>query len=174
MLDVRSVSRATGHRAERFQISAALGVFSLGALVYLFDRSAADIYFIPAWWRFADGIPGLFGPLGRSLPSFAHTCCFILLSSALLTPWRIAPLPICISWVAAEAFLEFAQLGPVADRIVAISPGWFADWPILTNVPDYFSGGHFDFLDLVCIALGGAAAYLLIIVSNRTGAPKSC
>ena len=78
-------------RAEYFLFSVALGIFFLGALVYLFDRSANDIYFIPEWWPFADGTPGLFGTLGGSLPSFAHTYCFILLFSALLAPWSIAP-----------------------------------------------------------------------------------
>jgi len=171
---VSLLSLVAEHRVERLQVCAALGIFLFGALVYLFDRSGADIYFIPGWWRFADGTPGLFGLLGQSLPSFAHTFCFILLTSALLTPWRIAPLTICISWGAAEAFLELAQIGPAADRVLAILPGWFADWPILENVPGYFLRGRFDPLDLACIGLGGAVAWLTIVVLTRAGGPNSC
>ena len=162
------------HRVEHLEICAALGVFAVGALVYLFDRSAADIYFIPAWWHFADGTPGLFGLVGQCLPSFAHTFCFCLLISALLTPWRIAPLAICVSWVAVEAFLELAQVGPAADRIMTLLPVWLANWPILGNVPSYFLHGRFDPLDLTCIGFGGAAAYLTIILLNRIGGTKSC
>ena len=108
-------------RVDYLLFSAALGIFFLGTLVYLFDRSAADIYFIPEWWRFADGTPGLFGTLGGSLPSFAHTYCFILLFSALLAPWSIAPWVVCVGWCATEALLELAQADFV---LVAIGPDW--------------------------------------------------
>jgi len=74
---VVGASAVNNRRAEFVQISAALGIFFLGVLVYLFDRSGSDIYFIPDWWRFADGTPALFGVLGYSLPSFAHTYPFI-------------------------------------------------------------------------------------------------
>lgn len=161
-------------RAEYAQLCAASGIFFVGALVYLFDRSGSDIYFIPEWWQFADGTPALFGTLGHNLPSFAHAYCFILLTSALLTPWQIAPQTICISWCAAEAIFELAQINPVATRILTMLPAWFADWPILGNVPSYFSLGRFDLFDLVCIGLGGAAAYLTIILSNRVGEHDSC
>lgn len=159
----------TNHRAEYAQFCAALGIFFVGGLVYLFDRSGADIYFIPEWWRFADGTPALFGTLGHSLPSFAHVYCFILLTSALLTPWQIAPQMICVSWFAAEAFFELGQIDAVATGISAMLPAWFADWPILENVPGYFLHGSFDLFDLMFIGLGAAAAYLTICFLNRIG-----
>jgi hypothetical protein len=162
-------SVVNNRRAEYAQLSAALGIFSLGVLVYLFDRSAADIYFIPEWWRFADGTPALFGSLGHSLPSFAHTYCFILLSSVLLTPWRIAPATICVGWCAVEGLCELAQIDPVANKILAVLPAWFADWPILENIPTYFLRGRFDPMDLAVVVIGGVAAYLTIIFSNRLG-----
>ncbi len=165
--------------AEYFLFSVALGIFFLGALVYLFDRSAADIYFIPEWWQFADGTPSLFGTLGGSLPSFAHTYCFILLFSALLSPWSIAPWTICIGWCAIEAFCELAQTDVLASRILPALPEWFADWPILANVPLYFANGRFDPLDLVAIGLGGVAAWLTLVFFNRkflhrTGVDDPC
>jgi hypothetical protein len=166
---VSVASAVINRRAEYVQVCAALGIFFLGALVYLFDRSGSDIYFIPEWWRLADGTPSLFGTLGYSLPSFAHAYCFTLLISVLLTPWQIAPWAICIGWFAVEAVCEVAQLGPVARQMLLILPDWFNDWPVLQNVPFYFSHGRFDPLDLALAALGGVAAYLTIVFSNRMG-----
>jgi hypothetical protein len=154
-------------RAEYVQICAALGIFLLGALVYLFDRSGSDIYFIPEWWRLADGTPALFGALGYSLPSFAHAYCFILLINVLLIPWQIPPWTICIGWFAVEAVCELAQMNPVAGQIVLILPDWFSDWPILQNVPLYFLHGRFDPLDLALAGVGSVAAYLTILFSNH-------
>ena len=162
-------SAVNNRRAEYAQLSAALGIFFLGVLVYLFDRSAADIYFIPEWWRFADGTPALFGSLGHSLPSFAHTYCFILLFSVLLTPWRFAPLTICIGWFSVEAFFELTQIDVVASRALLILPAWFDNVPILENVPVYFSHGRFDPSDLAWAGVGSLAAYLTIVFSNRIG-----
>jgi hypothetical protein len=160
-------------RAEYFLFSVALGIFFLGALVYLFDRSAGDIYFIPEWWRFADGTPSLFGALGGSLPSFAHTYCFILLFSALLTPWSIPHWAICVGWCTVEALCELAQTDAIASRIVPALPEWFADWPILANVPGYFINGRFDPADLAAIGFGGLAAWLTLIYFNRYFAKRT-
>jgi hypothetical protein len=162
-------SAVNNRRAEYAQIGAALGVFFLGVLVYLFDRSAADIYFIPGWWRFADGTPTLFGAAGHNLPSFAHAYCFALLISVLLMPWRFAPLTICAGWFAVEAFFELTQIEMIASRVLPILPAWFADWPILRNVPYYFQLGRFDLLDLAWAGFGTAAAWLTIVLSNRMG-----
>jgi len=156
-------------RAEFSQIVAAGGIFLVGALVYLFDRSGADIYFIPEWWTLANGTPTLFGALGQSLPSFAHTFCFILLTSALLTPWQIPPLKICLAWCGTEALLESGQADPFAARIVDMLPAWLADWPILQNVPGYFSRGAFDLADLAAIGLGGVVAWCTIVLTNSIG-----
>jgi hypothetical protein len=158
--------------AENSQFFAACGIFLIGSTVYLFDRSGSDIYFIPAWWQFADGTPGLFGALGHNLPSFAHTCCFILLTSALLTPWGIAPLSICLTWCAVEVSLELAQVDLLANKILAVLPPWLADWPVLENIPGFFSRGQFDPFDLIAIGLGGAVAWLIIVLSNSIGANK--
>jgi len=147
----------------------ALCVFLLGAIVYLFDRSATDIYFIPDWWVFADGTPELFGALGGSFPAFAHTFAFALLFSVLLAPWRVAPGIVCMGWSATEALLEISQVDFIGARIQQSLPGWLADWPILANVPFYFSSGHYDPLDLLNILLGGAAAWLTVELANRYG-----
>jgi hypothetical protein len=156
-------------RPEQIQLAGAATILCLGLLVYLFDRSASDIYFIPEWWRFADGTPALFGSFGGYLPSFVHVYCFVLLSSALLYPWRIAPQAICLGWCAAEAIFEFGQIDAIAVRILPMLPTWFADWPILANVPGYFLYGRFDPFDLAGILLGAVLAYFTIYYSNFLG-----
>jgi hypothetical protein len=40
-------SPARESRSESLQIIIAVGIFLIGALVYLFDRSGADIYYTP-------------------------------------------------------------------------------------------------------------------------------
>ena len=161
-------------RAQGALLGAAFAVFCVGAAVYLFDRSGADIYFIPEWWGFADGTPDLFGAIGGSFPSFAHTFCFSLVFCVLLASWRIAPGSVCIGWCLAEATLEVAQIEAVASRILSILPAWIADWPILGNIPTYFSRGHFDPLDLISIFLGGTAAWLTVELTNRYGVAPRC
>ena len=176
MIDQESEKQApvVNRRVEFAQIFAATAIFFAGALVYLFDRSATDIYFIPEWWQLADGTPALFGTLGQFLPSFAHIYCFILLTSVLLTPWQITPWTICVSWCIAEALLEIAQIDAVATRILPMLPSSFADWPILGNVPGYFLYGRFDPFDLAGIFLGAVIAYFTIFYSNFLGEQLSC
>jgi hypothetical protein len=161
-------------KAQSTLLGIAFAMFCVGAVVYLFDRSGADIYFIPEWWRFADGTPDLFGALGSSFPSFAHTFCFSIVFCVLLAPWRIAPGSVCIGWSLAEAALEIAQVEAVAGRVLSLLPAWIADWPILGNVPIYFSSGHFDPLDLLNVFLGGAAAWLIVELTNRYGVVQRC
>jgi hypothetical protein len=165
---------ANEHGPASLQLWAAVLVFVLGSSVYLFDRSAADIYFIPSWWTLADGTPGLFGSLGGSLPSFVHPFCFALWTSVLLMPWRVSPLLICLGWFGLEAALEIAQAQSLANRIIDWLPGWFADWPILANVPHFFSRGLFDPGDLLAIALGSVAAYLIILFSCCSNGERQC
>ena len=123
--------RVTGYAQihPRLQVIAAASVLGIGLLVYFFDRSAVDLAFIPGWWRFADGTPELFGALGGSFPSFAHTFCFAILIAALVGPWGVVPWQACVAWGAVEAALEVAQLPYVANSIAGLLPAWFADWP---------------------------------------------
>ena len=90
----------------------------------------------------------------------------------LLTPWRYAPLTICIGWFAVEAFFELTQIDVVASQVLLILPAWFADWPVLQNIPVYFLHGRFDPFDLAWAGVGGLAAYLTIVFSNRMGGQK--
>jgi hypothetical protein len=85
----------------------------------------------------------------------------------LLTPWSIRPWVVCVGWCSVEALCELGQTDALASRIEAALPDWFADWPILANVPLYFSNGRFDPADLAAIGLGGLAAWLTLVFFNR-------
>jgi hypothetical protein len=53
-------SPARESRSESLQMIIAVGIFLIGALVYLFDRSGADIYFTPEWfasWPALQNVP---------------------------------------------------------------------------------------------------------------------
>ena len=153
-------------KAQSTLLGIAFAMFCVGAVVYLFDRSGADIYFIPEWWEFADGTPELFGAVGGSFPSFAHTYSFALVFCLLLAPWRVSPGLVCGGWSAVEALLEIAQLASIGTRILQSLPAWFADWPILANIPFYFSRGSFDPLDLLLALLGGLVAWFTFVWIN--------
>jgi hypothetical protein len=145
-------------------------VLTAGVLVYLLDRPSGSVYFMPDSWSIADRTPAMFGALGRYLPTFAHTFAFILFTSVVLSPTRRAALGICVAWVVVESLFEIAQRDIIAAKIAANVPAWFADWPLLDNVADYFVAGRFDPLDLVSIMIAAGAAYLTMIYSTRRGA----
>ena len=125
-----------GKQTQMLQGVLAAMLLTVGLLVYLFDRPADQIYFIPDGWEFADDTRLIFGSIGAHLPTFIHVLAFILISSALLAPW-------CL-------------------RIVDIVSGRFQGVPFLENTSRYFLAGMFDFLDLVSSAVGSVTACLMI------------
>ncbi|MGI9342945.1 MAG: hypothetical protein ACR2QV_08835 [Gammaproteobacteria bacterium] len=152
----------------------ATAVLIVGVLVYLFDRSAADLAFIPSWWVFADGSPGLFGNLGYSLPSFAHTFSFAMVLCVLSSGWRWPAWAVCGSWCAVEASLELAQHQIVSRFVIDYLPAGLVDWPVLQNIPAYFQFGRFDPMDMAGIILGGVAAWLAIAATSEPGVQEKC
>jgi len=149
------------------QVIAAIIALMIGVLVYLLDRPSASVYLVPDSWSLGDSMPSVFGAIGNTLPTFAHTFAFILFTSALLAPWRWSAIAACAWWWALGSLFEIAQSDAWAKVIAAHVPGWFADWPLLDNVADYFVGGRFDLFDLVSIGLATVSAFVVIRLSNR-------
>jgi hypothetical protein len=57
--------------------------------------------------------------------------------------------------------------------MIQIIPDWFSNYLFLENTRDYFLQGHFDYLDLLSIALGSLAAYILLIkIKTEKGRTK--
>ena len=156
-------------KPEWIQFSAAVIALTVGILVYLLDRPADTVYFVPDWWLLADFTPALFGSFGQYLPTFSHTFAFILLTTAVIAPHRKAAIVACAGWLVVNSFFEIAQRDDLAANIVRYLPGWFAEWPLLDNVAAYFLVGRFDPLDLVSIFAAAIAAYVLVLYSTRRG-----
>ena len=144
------------------QLGLAAMLLTLGVLVYLLDRPANQIYFVPDWWTITTGAGQVFGSIGAYLPTFVHVLVFILISSALLAPWRFRIATICLLWFCIDSLFELAQHDAIAIRIVDIVPSWFQGVIFLENTSNYFLAGTFDLLDLLSIALGSVAAYLMV------------
>lgn len=143
------------------QVAVALTVLVVGALVYVLDRPGDTAPFFSAL-SFSDLVPGVFGPLAESLPTFAHVFALSLLSVAWFGAGKRAALPACLIWLAVDSAFEVGQHPQIAERLVQFIPAWFEGLPILGQADAYFLSGTFDTRDLISIAVGAAAAYLTI------------
>jgi hypothetical protein len=147
------------------QISLAVVALLIGVLVYLLDRQADRIYFIPHW--LAETITGdsFLGAISNHIPTFVHVFAFILLTMAIVVPlqfYRRFLVPVCVFWFSIDSLFEIAQVDAIAHGIAAHAPGWFIGIPFLENTADYFLTGTFDGLDLVSIGLAALAAYYTV------------
>lgn len=144
------------------QVLLAAMCLTVGLLVYLLDRRADQTYFVPNGWTLTTGAEQVFGALGAHLPSFVHVVVFILISSALLAPWRFRIASVCLLWFGVDSLFELGQHDTIANRIADFVPSWFQGVPFLENTASYFVTGTFDPLDLGAIALGTVTAFLMV------------
>lgn len=144
---------------ELFVTTIGIVALTVGILIYIFDRSATAVYFVPDSSVIAETTPSLFGTLGNYLPAFLHTLAFALFANAIAGRRYIGLM--CTGWFVTETFLELAQIDAVAFRIAGLLPGWFNNWPILENVSSHFLTGYFDTMDIVFLTLGCITAYLI-------------
>jgi hypothetical protein len=149
------------------QVAIAVLTLALGTLVYVLDRPAGSVPFFSAI-HLAEGWPALFGRIGDSLPTFVHAFAFSVLTAAWLGGARRFALPACLTWFGVDSALEAGQHPRFAQTLADLVPGWFDALPILGRADSYFLRGTFDVIDLISIALGAAAAYLLIRCTGRT------
>jgi len=153
-------------RSQIYPFFLAVAFLTFGLSVYLFDRPADRIYFVPDGWSLSLGNGQLFGSIGAHLPSFVHVIVFILITGALLAPCRFRIASICLLWFGTESLFELAQHDVIAVRIAAIVPNWFEGKIFLENTTAHFLNGTFDLLDIVSIALGSGVAYLVLQTSR--------
>jgi hypothetical protein len=145
------------------RILVGLGGLSLGALVYLFERSP-ETYGFGAIVRDSLGFVRphrmVFGVLAHNLPSFAHVFAFSLITAGLLGTRRKGNLLICLLWFLIDTAFEIGQgLKPVS---LAILPEWFEVHALpMANLQEYFRYGTFDIRDLVAGLLGALAAFMV-------------
>ncbi len=138
-----------------------LGALSLiaGTLVYVVDRPASTVYFIPDSFRIAESTPLVFGMLGDYLPAFFHALAFALFSGSIVGRRYIGI--ICLGWFTGEVFFELAQLDAIAFAIAGAVPSWFSELPLLENIPSHFVTGQFDTMDVLFLLLGCGTAFAI-------------
>lgn len=142
-----------------------LAALVLGALVYVLDRPAQS--FLSQGLSLAALTPNVFGVVGHTLPTLVHVFGFCLLTAALLAGGKKTALAVCLGWFLVEAAFELGQHPALAPALPALIPSWFGDLPILNTTGSYFIYGTFDPLDLLAIAFGALAAYVVIQRTSR-------
>ena len=150
------------------QIMIGVTALGLGILFYCFYRSPDHTYFL----RFLGGnqhtqqlTPPVFAAFANSLPTFIHAFAFSLITAGLVARRQKGYLAVCLAWFAIDVFFEIGQ--GVSGIIVPLIPDWFSGFVFLENMKDYFLHGHFDYLDILSIALGSAAAYSILIITAK-------
>ena len=141
---------------------------SVGTLVYLIDRDPEHIYFIyhnSIGLSLYHTLPNLFGPVGKSLPTFIHVFSFILLTAGFVTCSRKGYFVICLCWVFVDLLFELGQ--KFKTWSVMLTPDWFSGIPYLENSRNYFLYGSFDLNDIGSVILGAILAYVLLISTTK-------
>jgi hypothetical protein len=153
------------HREEATLLVLAALLLVVGVIVYAVDRGGAA-YFLTGSMA-SHGEAELFGPIGNHLPTFVHSLAMILVMAAVLRPWPNFLPVIAFGWFAIECLFEVGQISPLDARVAAVLPAWFDDLPVFEASADYFINGTYDPLDIFSIALGAAAAYWIVRMTER-------
>ncbi len=166
MEELPKVKQSVVGKAAQAQLVLGLAVLLLGTLVYLVDRPPEQA-FLPSAFSLFDVTSCVFGRLGGSLPTFAHVFAFSLLTEPLLGGGKRTAIATCLGWTAMEAAFELGQHPALAPGLVKLVPSWFEQIPVLEKTGRYFLRGTFDAGDMLSIALGGLAAYVVIRRTQR-------
>ena len=157
-----------GNSINRIQILTGATVLFIGILVYLVDRPPDQTYFVdksPVNISLYHILPGLFGIIGNSLPSFAHVFSFILITAGLIASKKRHFIIICFFWFLVDSVFELGQ--KFSTMFIKFIPDWFASIPFLENTGEYFVRGTFSFGDMAAIFIGTISAYFLLIITSE-------
>jgi hypothetical protein len=157
------VNRNNKYEIDWAMIIIALVALAIGIVVYIYDRPASHIYFVPELLSHYQQGTRLFGFVGYHIPEFVHVFAFSLLTAAIFGRHKKDAMFICLFWLFIDALFEIAQYQKIANSVVPYIPDWFNEIPLLENTKNYFLYGRFDVLDLIAIATGAAIAYFMIL-----------
>jgi hypothetical protein len=149
------------------QLLTGIFVLSIGILYYCYFRSAEYTYFknfLGSYPHPKSILPPFILTIGNSLPAFIHVFAFTLITASLLASQKRGYVIICFAWFFMEVLFELGQR--FGNLIIPVIPDWFSDFLFLENTQDYFLYGHFDYFDLLSIAIGSASAYLFLMKSK--------
>ena len=139
-----------------------------GILVYLVDRPPDQTLFVdksPVNISLYHILPGLFGIIGNSLPSFAHVFSFILITAGLIASKKRHFIIICLFWFLIDSVFELGQ--KFSTVFIKFIPDWFTSIPFLENIGNYFTRGTFSYCDMAAISIGAIAAYFFLILTSE-------
>lgn len=147
-----------------------IGVAGLcfGALIYVLDRPADYVYFLPGDNPWFTGYLGTFGAAGLHLPTFIHPFCFAVITAGVLRcRSAVGVALISMGWFLLDAAFELLQRSSIGPTLVEYIPAGFEHIPVLENVSNYLVNGTFDPKDIISIAAGSLAALLLNLLLNQ-------
>lgn len=152
----------------KFQVATGLTALFFGVLVYAVDRPGESVFFINKLnynISLYNKVPSLFGSMGYNLPAFIHVFSFSLLTAGLIVPDKYRYFYICIFWFLTNSLFELGQKYHIlATKIL---PDWLENVPVLSNTQSFFTNGTFDYFDIIGFAVGGIAAYALLILTGK-------
>ena len=90
-----------------------------------------------------------------------------MMTAGLVAKRKREYLIIAIAWFTVDVLFEIGQ--GFGNSVIQIIPDWFSDFLFLENTTNYFLYGQFDRYDILSIALGSLAAYILLIRTNEDG-----
>ena len=152
----------------RLQLFIGINILFLGVIFYYFFRGTEHTYFLKFLGtnQYVREIgSGLIFRITNSLPTFIHVFAFSLMTASLVTRQKRGYAAVCLFWFAVNMIFELGQ--KFDSWVVQFIPKWFSDIVILGSVKSYFLNGRFDYLDLLSIAFGAFAAYILLIKTNK-------
>ena len=153
-------------------IRIALGIsgLGLGTMIYLLDRPAELVYFMPDNHTFFTGYMTVFGGLGQHLPTFLHPFSFSLITAGILAcRSTLCTALIGLSWFVIDLVFELGQAASASATLIEYIPAWFDQIIVLENTANYLHYGTYDPKDVISIAIGSLVAFLINHYLNREG-----
>ncbi len=167
---IRSVGHVScGRGVHRLWILIGVLVLMIGVAVYVTDRRADRVYFLPRGLAHLHDLPSVFGAASDNLPTFTHALALTLITAGVLMVGKRGGLAVALGWCATDVAFEVGQHRRIAPWLASHLPDWFGGIPFLENTSAYFTAGTFDPRDVISIVLGSVLAYLTIVVTCSKG-----
>jgi hypothetical protein len=133
------------------------------------DRPIGSTHFLVKYRSiqfFFHQLPPLYGKLGIYAPDFFHPLALSLISMSFISS-RNSKMIICFVWFSIDSIFELGQ--KCGAELREYPPKWFVTLPIVKDIFNFFAHGTFDPYDLLAIALGSSAAFLILRLTSRKG-----
>jgi hypothetical protein len=133
--------------------------------VYLMERPASGLPFLPDYLPLLPSLPPVASHLAPFLPAFAHTLGFALLTAGVIAAGKVGAVTSVASWGLINLGFEVGQHPAISPWIVGRLLGEHGASPLLDLARCYFQHGTFDPRDVWAVVAGVGVGY---IVASRT------